>query len=568
VTELVTSAGMQAIERDAIASGEVTGLGLMETAGRGVVDAILRWRRGLADGRYTATILCGPGNNGGDGYVIARLLRTRGWEVRVLGMGETAAMPPDARANRERWETMGAVAPLTHAGLRDAPESDLYIDAVFGTGLKRAPDGDLLALLRDLGSGRPPFAGRLVAVDAPSGLDLDSGRMLAGGRAEPASASVPLCSLTVTFEVPKVGHVLADGPATCGQIAIVDLGLLKWRRAHWAAASGTRLIDLAPMIAPAAPEGHRPPDVAKRGGHKYDHGHAVIVSGPAGRTGAARLAARAALRIGAGLVTVASPSDALAENAAHLTAVMVRPCDGAEALAEMLRDARFNAICLGPGMGVGEATRAMVLTAMGGARKVVLDADALTSFADAPDALFDAIAAARGDGSPHDTVVLTPHAGEFGRLFPDLAEAWRGGALSKLDATRAAAGRSGAVVLLKGADTVVAASNGTAAINCAAYDRAVPWLATAGAGDVLAGLITGLAARMPDLARAVEDAAWLHVETAREAGPGMIAEDLPEAVPAVLRRVLAPGGLMPDPLSPRRGGSVKDAPGSRVWRNW
>jgi NAD(P)H-hydrate repair Nnr-like enzyme with NAD(P)H-hydrate dehydratase domain len=197
-------------------------------------------------------------------------------------------------------------------------------------------------------------------------------------------------------------------------------------------------------MVPPAPEGHRPPDVAKRGGHKYDHGHAVIVSGPAGRTGAARLAARAALRIGAGLVTVASPSDALAENAAHLTAVMVRPCDGAEALAEMLRDARFNAICLGPGMGVGEATRAMVLTAMGGARKVVLDADALTSFADAPDALFDAIAAARArDARRMFTVVLTPHAGEFRRLFPDLAEHGRGGALSKLDATREAAGVPG-----------------------------------------------------------------------------------------------------------------------------
>jgi hydroxyethylthiazole kinase-like uncharacterized protein yjeF len=399
VTELVTSAGMQAIERDAIASGEVTGLGLMETAGRGVVDAILRWRPGLADGRYTATILCGPGNNGGDGYVIARLLRTRGWEVRVLGMGETAAMPPDARANRERWETMGAVAPLTHAGLRDAPESDLYIDAVFGTGLKRAPDGDLLALLRDLGSGRPPFAGRLVAVDAPSGLDLDSGRMLAGGRAEPASASVPLCSLTVTFEVPKVGHVLADGPATCGQIAIVDLGLLKWRRAHWAAASvhapDRPCSDDRPRRAGGPPTARRRqagraqvrpwprgdrlgPGGAHRGRAAggacgaQDRGGSGDGGEPLGRAGGERRAPDgchgAALRRGRGRWR--------------------RSC----------RDARFNAICLGPGMGVGEATRAMVLTAMGGARKVVLDADALTSFADAPDALFDAIAAARGDG--------------------------------------------------------------------------------------------------------------------------------------------------------------------------
>jgi hydroxyethylthiazole kinase-like uncharacterized protein yjeF len=403
----------------------------------------------------------------------------------------------------------------------------------------RAPSGDLLELLRHLGSGAAPFAGRLVAVDAPSGLDLDSGRMLAGGRAAPSLVTVPLCSLTVTFEVPKVGHVLADGPACCGRIAVVDLGLMKWRQAHWNAESGAKLIDRVPLVPPAAPEGHRAPDFTKVGGHKYDHGHALIVSGPATRTGAARLAARAALRIGAGLVTVASPSDAMAEHAAHLTAVMARRCDGAGDLAKILSDARFNAVCLGPGMGVGEVTRDMVLTALGRTRKVVLDADALTSFAETPEVLFEAIVAADGrDQTYRETAVMTPHAGEFRRLFPDIAERWTRGRLSKLEAAREAAERSRAVVLLKGADTVIASPGGQAAIHCAAYDRAAPWLATAGAGDVLAGLITGLAARMPVLAQAVEDAAWLHVETAREAGPGMIAEDLPERVPEVLRAIL------------------------------
>jgi hydroxyethylthiazole kinase-like uncharacterized protein yjeF len=201
MTELVTSAEMQAIERDAIASGEVTGLGLMEIAGRGVVDAILRWRPGFAEGQHSVTVLCGPGNNGGDGYVVARLLRTRGWAVRVLGMGETARMPPDARAMRERWETMGAVEALSYRAFHDGEPTDLYVDAIFGTGLKRAPEGDLLEVLRYLsGSGGDAafFTPRLVAVDAPSGLDLDSGRMLAGGDARPFSATVPLCSLTVS----------------------------------------------------------------------------------------------------------------------------------------------------------------------------------------------------------------------------------------------------------------------------------------------------------------------------------------------------------------------------------
>lgn len=559
MTELVTSREMQAIEREAISSGSVTGLGLMESAGRGVVDAVFRWRPDLSEGRYTATVLCGPGNNGGDGYVIARLLRTRGWDVRVLGMGETAAMPPDARANRERWETMGQVEALSCAGFRAGQASDLCVDAIFGTGLKRAPDGDLLELLRHLGGGGGDATGqapRLVAVDAPSGLDLDSGRMLAGGEARPCSATVPLCSLTVTFEVPKVGHFLADGPACCGRLEVVDLGLANWRRIERDAVTGVpaangrtftprvRLIDREPLV---PDEGHKPPMFAKRGGHKYDHGHALVVSGPATHTGAARLAARAALRIGAGLVTVASPTDALAENAAQLTAVMLRRCDGPEALAAILADSRFGTVCLGPGMGMGEATRAMAFAALDGKRNVVFDADALTSFEEDPELLFSAVRATHGDpGAPEGRVVFTPHAGEFRRLFPDIAEAWqpREGTptLSKVGAARKAAERSGAIVLVKGPDTVIAAPSGRVVINSAAYGRDAPWLATAGAGDVLAGFITGLAGRMPVLFDAVADAAWLHVEAARHLGPGLVAEDLPEAVPAVLRKVLGPGG--------------------------
>ncbi|MBL4627635.1 MAG: NAD(P)H-hydrate epimerase, partial [Roseicyclus sp.] len=248
MTELVTSAEMRAIELDAITSGKVTGLGLMEIAGQGVVDAIIGWRPELADASHSAPrsamVLCGPGNNGGDGYVVARLLAERGWVVQVHGMGEAASMPKDAQSNRLRWEAMGQVWPLTERHVRfdvrfddtgapkDPQQADIIVDAIFGTGLKRAPAGDLLSLLTQLGTCEADPSYRhpgMVAIDAPSGLDLDSGRMLAGGLPMLPYATVPICGLTVTFEVPKLGHFLADGPACCGKLAVVDLGLLYWR---------------------------------------------------------------------------------------------------------------------------------------------------------------------------------------------------------------------------------------------------------------------------------------------------------------------------------------------------
>jgi NAD(P)H-hydrate repair Nnr-like enzyme with NAD(P)H-hydrate dehydratase domain len=406
---------------------------------------------------------------------------------------------------RERWETMGAVEALSYRAFNDGEPTDLYVDAIFGTGLKRAPEGDLLEVLRYLsGSGGDAafFTPRLVAVDAPSGLDLDSGRMLAGGDARPFSATVPLCSLTVTFEVPKVGHVLADGPACCGRLEVVDLGLLKWRRVRRDAVTGVRgetgqktvprarLVDLEPMVAPATPTGHWRPDFAKLGGHKYDHGHALIVSGPATRTGAARLAARAALRIGAGLVTLASPSDALAENAGHLTAIMARQVRRGggprrdpvgQAVQRGLPRARHGRGGGDAGDGAGRARRGPEGRA--GRRRT------RASFAETPDVLFEAIVAAHGrDQTYRETAAMTPHAGEFRRLFPDIAERWTAGEVSKLDAAREAAGRSGAVVLLKGPDTVVATPKGHAAINCAAYGREAAVAGDGGGGGRAGGV--------------------------------------------------------------------------------
>ncbi|WP_425071099.1 NAD(P)H-hydrate dehydratase [Sagittula sp. S175] len=269
------------------------------------------------------------------------------------------------------------------------------------------------------------------------------------------------------------------------------------------------------------------PDLGKRPEHhKYDHGHALIVGGPPGQGGAARLAARGALRVGAGLVTLGCPMRAVTENAVQLNAIMVRGLDGTHGLAEALEDTRINALCLGPGVGLGPATGELVKVALRTQRGTVLDADALSRFQRAPEALFEML---------HDRVVLTPHGGEFARLFPDLSAQMKDGTLSKIDACRAAAARAGCVVLYKGADTVIASPEGICAVNAAVRERAAPWLATGGAGDVLAGIICGLLARGMAAMAAAEAGAWLHVEAARAFGPGLIAEDLPEMLPQVFR---------------------------------
>jgi hydroxyethylthiazole kinase-like uncharacterized protein yjeF len=501
--EILTAAEMRAVEAAAISGGAATGLGLMERAGRGVVDATLHWRPDLATRPHRAVVLCGPGANGGDGFVIARLLAQRGWEVAAAAFGPPARAGTDAAEMRRRWSEIGVVrdpGAVSSAGAG----ADLLIDAGFGTGLTRpVPDVARDALAAWTGEG-------IVAVDAPSGLCLDSGR---------ARGAVRAADLTVTFHRAKRGHFLDEGPALCGRLAVVDIGL-----EPVAGACGPRPATLAS------------PDVARLAKrvsqHKYDHGHLLVLGGGVARGGAARLAARAALRVGAGLVTLGCPGAALIENAARLDAVMIRRVDDADDLRALLEDARIATVVLGPGLGVGDRTRALVEVALASEIAVVLDADALTSFAEAPGALFAALRGARA--------VLTPHGGEFWRLFPAQAAAYaretRAGPLaSRIDMAEGAAKLSGAVVLLKGADTIIAAPDGGVVVNAAVHDRAAPWLATAGSGDVLAGLIGGLMARGFAPMAAAETGAWVHVEAARTFGAGLIAEDLPEAIPGVLR---------------------------------
>ncbi|RJL19122.1 NAD(P)H-hydrate dehydratase [Paracoccus siganidrum] len=526
-TEILTTAQMRATESAAMASGRVSGAALMERAGRAVAGQIrLRWPR---PGRVT--VLCGPGNNGGDGYVIARRLHQAGWRVRVLGLDN--APGPDAEAMRRQWLAIGPILPLTEQALRDGPDSDVHVDAIFGTGLTRPPEGEIATILRHLGDSR--FRDGLVAVDCPSGLCMDSGAMLGWPRGTAEHA--PAARLTVAFDSPKPGHLLEQGPILCGQLVIADIGLREWREGQGA---GIRLGCLWPAFDIADGRCQPVPAVVRAGldkgrtrhGHKFSHGHALVIAGGPGRGGAARLSARAALRAGAGLVTLCPPDAAMAEHAQPPDALMRRPMDGAEDLTALLTDRRISGLCLGPGCGIDRA--AVLLPALLASRRpCVLDADALTALATHP-----ALA-----GALHEACVLTPHAGEFGRLFPDIAErlqsgsddpaAMRGPAFSRLDAAREAAARAGAIVLLKGPDTVIAAPDGRAMIH-SAFD--LPWLATAGAGDVLAGLVAGLLARGLPALRATGLATWLHGQAARRLGPGLTADDLPEALPAVLRQ--------------------------------
>lgn len=497
MTEILSSAQMRAIEAAQIESGAVTGLELMERAGQGVVNVICaRWPQASS-----AVIFCGPGNNGGDGYVIARKLAELGWKVSVWAPLSPAS--PDAKINAQRWAEFGQIQ--TALDPTCLPGS-IVVDALFGTGLTRPV---ATKFWRALAQAQQAGAS-VVAVDILSGIDSDSGQVCAEGGYLDRGAD-----LTVTFQTPKSGHMLAPGATLTGELRIIDIGLegpLAQMRSGASAAEITHTI--------TAPD---PAQLAKVVGHKFSYGHALVLSGGVGRGGAARLAARAALRVGAGLVTLCCPPAALIENAARLDAVMLRPVADDVAFAQALSDPRISALCVGPGLGLGQREQALVAAALRSKCPIVLDADALTLIAQHAE-LRELV---------HADCVLTPHAGEFERLWPELAQA----PLSKLEAGLRAARDIGAVVLIKGADTVITQPQGFGRIHAAFRDRAAPWLATAGSGDVLAGVITGLLARgiAPDQAACI--GTWLHVEAARQIGPGLIAEDLPDLMPQVLRRL-------------------------------
>jgi ADP-dependent NAD(P)H-hydrate dehydratase / NAD(P)H-hydrate epimerase len=491
--ELLTNDEMGEADRRTIAAG-IPGADLMENAGAAVARAVTRRH---PPGSKVA-VIAGPGNNGGDGFVAARRLAAAGYRVRLSLIGALDKLKGDAAWAAGRWE--GPVAPAP-----DLAGAAVIIDALFGAGLDRPVAGDARTAVEAMNAAGCP----IVAVDLASGINGTTGAVM--GVAVRATESV-------TFFRRKPGHLLLPGRIYCGTVDVAEIGI-----------AAETLAQIKPMTCENVPSlwRNRIP-MPRPEGHKYSRGHAVVVSGGASHTGAARLAAMAALRAGAGLVTIASPRAALSVNSAANLAVMVRPVDGPAELEMLLSDKRFNAVAIGPGAGVGAATREMVMASLCAERAVVIDADGLTSFPEADgggaEDLFAALAA-------NGKAVLTPHAGEFHRLFRNSLPPGGG---AKTSLARAAAHQCGAVVVFKGADTVIAAPDGRAAINA----NAPPWLATAGTGDVLTGIAAGLLAQgMPPFEAACA-AVWVHGEAATLAGPGMISEDLAPRIPEVLRTIL------------------------------
>ena len=471
-------------------AGGTPGIELMENAGRAVADAVARrWSP------RPVAVLCGPGNNGGDGFVAARILAERGWKVRLALLGERAALTDDAAAAAGRW-----TAPVEALGTASLEGAALVVDALFGAGLARPIEGIAREVIAALDARPVP----VIAVDVPSGLHGDSGQVL---------GAAPQAALTVTFFRWKPGHILLPGRELCGEVVVADIG------------TPTDVLDqIRPQTFVNAPPlwlDHFP--WPKSSGHKYQRGHALIVGG-AKMTGAARLAAKAASRM-TGVVTIACPPPAMPIYAVSLLGILIEPIESSAQFSSLLEDERKTAVLVGPGNGVGERTRACAMAALKSGKPCALDADVFTSFADNPPALISALSAAG------TRCVLTPHEGEFARVF-DLSG-------DKLARARAAAKLCGQIVLIKGGDTVVVAPDGRAVINA----NAPADLATAGAGDVLAGILTGLLASAMPVFEAACAAAWLHGAVAQAAGPGLVAEDLEARLPQVLRGLRVAAGL-------------------------
>lgn len=459
---LLTPAEMGIADRTAIALGH-PGPALMEAAGRAVARCIMRHGK-----KTTVLVLAGPGNNGGDGYVAARYLAQQGWPVRVAALS-----PPkqgtDAAWAASRWS--GLMAPFTP---EEAARAGLVIDAVFGAGLTRPVDGLAAETLH--------AAKRVVAIDVPSGLDGATGRTM---------GFAPQAALTVTFFRLKPGHLLLPGRSLCGHIELADIGIPDAVLDRIGAKTFANLPDLWTLPS------------LRTDGHKYSRGHVTVVGG-AQMTGAARLAADASRRAGAGMVTIAAQGSSAAAYRTGEPGLIVS--DGS--IDSLLRDKRRTVWVCGPGLGPDDA-RTIFPKLIEAGRQVVADADVFSAFADKPDALKRA-------------AVLTPHEGEFTRVFGPISD--------RLSAARDAAVRTSAVMLLKGPDTVIADPTGRAAINLSAPS----WLATAGAGDVLAGLIGGLLAQGMPAWQAACAAAYLHGAAANHAGPGMVVEDLTHALTTVM----------------------------------
>ena len=481
---LLTVQEMATADRLAVQGG-IGGFALMQAAGQACARIIQR--------RYApvpALVLCGPGNNGGDGFIIASHLAAAGWNVRVATLGAVEDLGGDAARAAALWDGETVRATPEQPG-----QARLVVDALFGAGLNRDLSGTASGIVEALAR----CGAHRVAIDVPSGLDGDTGEVR--GTVAPAD-------LTVSFFRAKPGHLLLPGRILCGVLRIVDIGI-----------PATVLETIAPAQArndPAIWAASLPAPTASD--HKYRRGHALVLGGPA-MTGAARFAAAAARRVGCGMLTLAVPEAAGALYRSTVPGALVRSLDHPP-------DRRLTAVLAGPGLGTDRQARAALDTLLAAGRPTVLDADALTMFTGASADLAERV---RGP------LVATPHEGEFVRLFPDLAG--RG----KVDRAREGAARLGGVLVLKGADTVIADPGGAVVIN----DNAPPWLATGGSGDVLAGTVAGLLAQGVPPFEAAAASVWLNGRAAARAGRGMVAEDLPDILPRVLEELEAPARRAP-----------------------
>jgi NAD(P)H-hydrate epimerase len=482
---LLTTEQMYRADSLAIAGG-TPGAVLMEAAGAAVAGAVMAGR-----GISPVLVLCGPGNNGGDGFVAARHLQAAGWPVRLALMGGVDKLKGDAAGAAAAWP-----GPVEALEMVEPRAGEVVVDALFGAGLARALGGKAAELARKVAELGLP----VIAVDVPSGLP--------GDGAEPLEGLAFRAGKTVTFFRKKPAHLLVPGREFCGEVILADIGI-----------PALVLAEIDPQTFENAPalwlDGY---PWRRRQSHKYDAGHLLVAGGTA-MTGAAQLACRAGLRIGAGLVSVACDAASLPIYAVSNPGVITLEAPGPAEFAAALEDPRRNAVLVGPGNGVTAETRARAEASLAAGKRVVLDADALSVFQDDPAGLWQRVQA-----NSAGATVLTPHDGEFRRLFPDISG-------NRLERARAAAARSGAVVVLKGPDSVIAAPDGRAAITAVAP----PWLATGGTGDVLAGMIGGLLAQGMAAFEGAAAAAWIHGSAAAAHGPGLIAEDLPESLPEVLR---------------------------------
>ncbi len=472
---VLTAVDMRAVESDAMKRG-LDARTLMERGGQAAARAILAF-----DPVPSAVVLCGPGNNGGDGYVVARHLRDAGVAVTIA-----AAAPPRRNPAWGAFQDWGG----TIAALAEVPPAAALIDALYGISLSRPLDDEDSAALSRLA----PHARLKVALDLPSYVATDSGALLVPPSRSRA-AHLPWFDLTVALGALKPAHLLEPARSRCGRIVVADLGL-----------------GPLPLWLTDNPEPHLPrPDPAT---HKYARGHVLSVGGPSGHGGAARLAALAALRAGAGVATIAVPKSAVAENAARLDAPMLRAIDDGAALTALIAEGRVSALVVGPGLGKDARAAAMIDAALASGRPLVLDGDGLTHFERN---------AARLTHALRGPVVLTPHEGEFRRVFgePDGTSIERARTIARL---------TGAIIVLKGPATVIAHPDGRARVNV----HASPALATAGSGDVLAGIIAGLLAGGGDAFGAACAGVWLHGDAGVRGGTGLTADDLPELLPATL----------------------------------